>query len=147
MRRIQTDRGVNFESELVKHLLKLMKIDKSSSTPYHPTSNGQIERLNKTIKQVLSCYVNKKHDDWDQHLQAIIFVYNTAVNESTKTSPFEAIFGYPAKLAFDPKYNPTSKHFVNYPESIKQNLGIIHGVVRRNSDSEYAETNRRPNQT
>ena len=53
MRRIQTDQGVNFESELVKHLVNLMNITKVRSSPYHPETNGQVERLNKTLKQIL----------------------------------------------------------------------------------------------
>lgn len=92
--RIHTDRGVNFESNLLKELLLLLKIDKPSSTSYHPICCGEVERQNRTIKQILACYVNEKHDDWDVYLPQAVRAYNTAKHDSfgNKISPFEALF-------------------------------------------------------
>jgi transposase InsO family protein len=58
--RIITDQGPNFESLLIKELCGLMNIGKLRSTAYHPATNGLVERYNRTLKQMLSCFVNEQ---------------------------------------------------------------------------------------
>ena len=92
-KKIITDRGSNFESSLIKNLCSLMKIDKLRTTAYHPQCNGEVERLNQTLKGMLTCFVDKRHDDWDEYLPQCTFAYNTQVHDSTKISPYEVLFG------------------------------------------------------
>jgi hypothetical protein len=101
MKAIHSDQGVNFESELVKEVCKLLKINKIKSVAYHPQSNGQVERAIQTVKAMIACFVAQNNDDWDQCLDQVIYGYNTAVNESTKHSPFEVLFGRQAKQLID----------------------------------------------
>ena len=51
--KICSDQGVNFESELFKHLCEMLQITKLRSTGYHPETNGEVERANKTIKSIM----------------------------------------------------------------------------------------------
>ena len=46
---IQTDQGTNFECKLIAELCKLYDIKKTRTTPYHPQSDGLVERLNRTL--------------------------------------------------------------------------------------------------
>jgi hypothetical protein len=58
------------------------------STPNHAETDGQTERANRTIEEMLRAYVNAHHDDWDEHLTAVEFAYNDSVQTSTGFSPF-----------------------------------------------------------
>jgi hypothetical protein len=98
---IYSDKGVNFESSLFKQICNLLHITKFTSTSYHPASNGEVERSNRTTKQMLACYVNDHHDDWDEYVDQLCFAYNTSTHESTNLSPFEIIRGQPAVLPID----------------------------------------------
>jgi len=128
MNRIHTDHGVNFESELIKQLLILLKIDKSHATTYHPICCGEVERENKTLKNILSCYVNDEHDDWDIFLQQAVWAYNSASHEAfeNKLSPYEALFNRKPDNTIDATQLPTNKNDKStYPQIIAKNKQII----------------------
>ncbi len=74
-RKILTDQGRNFEAELMRQVLHLLGVEKLRTSPYHPQTDGQVERLNRTLKGILTAYVNKDHTDWDVHLPLALFAY------------------------------------------------------------------------
>ncbi|KII65250.1 hypothetical protein RF11_14426 [Thelohanellus kitauei] len=65
---VHTDMGTQFESTLIAHLCKLLKINKPHTTPYRPSGNGHVERSNRTIKEALRGYLNDFKNDWDEYL-------------------------------------------------------------------------------
>ena len=79
-RTIHTDQGREFESRLFQHLCEALGADKTRTTPYHPQSDGMMERQNRTIQQMLSAYVNEKRDDWGDHLDLIMMAYRSSVH-------------------------------------------------------------------
>ena len=58
------------------------------STPYHPQTDGQTERANRTLEEILRAYVGSDLDDWHKHLPAAEFAYNNSTQISTGFSPF-----------------------------------------------------------
>ena len=50
---LHSDQGRQFESEILTHLCKFLHIDKTRTTPYHPQSDGLVERFNRTLIQML----------------------------------------------------------------------------------------------
>ena len=62
------DQGRNFESELISELCKLAKVEKVHTTPYHPMTNGQCERFNSTLCNMLGTLPEKEKADWKSHL-------------------------------------------------------------------------------
>ena len=88
-----SDQGTNFTSKLLAEVTEILLIKHNFSTPYHPQTNGQVERVNSVIKGMLLMYVNEYHSDWDEILPLVTFAYNVNIQASTKMSPFEMIFG------------------------------------------------------
>ncbi|KII68202.1 Transposon Tf2-9 polyprotein [Thelohanellus kitauei] len=91
--RIHSDQGRHFEGDLFKGICKTMGIKKSRTTPYHPASNGNVERENRKIKEMLRHHVNSNQNDWDRHLSMVLFAIRSAQNASTKYSPAELTLG------------------------------------------------------
>jgi transposase InsO family protein len=84
---IHTDKGVQFESNLFQEMCRLLQIQKTRTTPYHPQSDGMVERNNRTIFTILSAFVNEHQNDWDEHLPYILIVYRAAEHETTGITP------------------------------------------------------------
>ncbi|UYV63976.1 hypothetical protein LAZ67_2006231, partial [Cordylochernes scorpioides] len=100
-REVITDRGRNFTSSMIRDLNKHCRIIHRTTTAYHPQTNGLTERLNKTIADMLSMYVDVNQKDWDEILPFVTFAYNTAKQESTGFSPFYLVHGREAETPLD----------------------------------------------
>ena len=64
-RQLHSDQGTNFESNVFAEVCKLLDIEKTHSTPLHPQSDGQVERFNKTIIEMLRGKIKEDQKDWD----------------------------------------------------------------------------------
>ena len=100
-RRFLTDRGSNFISKLMKEVCRMVNVEKIFTSTYHPQCDGFVERINGVIAQNLSMYVSSSQTDWDIHLQACIFAYNTSISASTGYTPFFLMHGREAKSPAD----------------------------------------------
>ena len=80
--RMTTDRGSEFVNKFSAALCELVGTVHSRSTAYHPQSDGQTERMNRVLKDMLRHYVNPKQDNWDDLLPAAEFAVNNAFQES-----------------------------------------------------------------
>ena len=89
---ILTDQGSVFTSKLTKQLCSILNIKHVKSSPYHPESNGCLERWHSTLKGTLRKYPNKTND-WDRLIKYILFACRAAPHANTGYSPFELVFG------------------------------------------------------
>ena len=110
---ITTDQGTEFKNKLNDELMKAFNIEHRLTTAYHPQANGLDERFNQTLTNSIVKYVETDRENWDVHLDQVVFAYNTAVQESTKYTPFQAMFGRMARIPVDinsaPNYDPAKK--------------------------------------
>ena len=56
---------------MFKEVCDLLNIIMTRITPYRPSVNGQVERMNRTILQILRCFIRGHQDDWDLHLATV----------------------------------------------------------------------------
>ena len=99
--RFISDQGRNFESDLIKELCKLAGVKKVHTTPYHPQGNGQCERFNSTLCNMLGTLSEEEKSDWKSHLGCMTHAYNCTKHASTTYSPYYLMFGRHPRLPID----------------------------------------------
>jgi hypothetical protein len=95
---IVSDRDPQFTSNFWTYLFQLYTTTLKFSSSYHPETDGQTERTNRTLEEVLRAYVGEGQLDWDDHLWHAQVAINTARQESTGVSPHTLLFGRPMRL-------------------------------------------------
>ena len=105
---LHSDQGRQFESQVVHEVCKLLKIRKTKTTPYHPQCDGQVERFNRTLLDMLATTTRENAFDWENQIRKVCMAYNTSVHSSTGFTPFFLMFGRQAKLPIDLMYGPPS---------------------------------------
>lgn len=98
---IVSDQGREFCNQLIDLLEELTGFKHKITSAYHPQSNGLDERLNQTIKAKLQPLVNEQTDDWDEHIDNILFAYRCSRHDTTKYTPFFLMYGREALLPID----------------------------------------------
>ena len=85
---IVSDRDTRFTGKFWQALFKSIGTNLNLSTSFHPQTDGQTERMNRTLEESLRSYVMPHHRDWDQHLIPIEIAYNDSVHASTRETPY-----------------------------------------------------------
>ncbi|XP_038062391.1 uncharacterized protein LOC119732861 [Patiria miniata] len=98
---IHFDQGRCFESRIVKELCRLLGVQKSKTTPYHPQGNGMTERFNRTLLSMLGTLEETEKRNWAMYTETLTHAYNSTQHESTGHSPFFLMFLREPKLAVD----------------------------------------------
>ena len=129
-RTLLSDRGKNFLSKLVQEICDLFSVKKVNTSAYHPQTDGLTERFNHTLCTMLSMYVSKHQRDWDRFIPFALFAYRTAVQDSTRETPFYLVYGRDPCLPLDAVLSaPISKYAS--ADDYKQE------VIRRTQEARY----------
>ena len=90
---ILTDQGAYFTSRLLVELYQMLHVQPIRTSPYHPQTDGLVERFNQTLKMMLRKAVVGEGKDWDTLLPYLLFAYREVPQASTGFSPFELLYG------------------------------------------------------
>jgi hypothetical protein len=144
---IVSDQGSQFTSRFWKSLHENLDTKLNFISAYHPQTDGQTERTNQVLKDMLRACALKHGGSWDKSLPYAELSYNNSYQASLKMSPFEALYGIKCRTPlywdqtgerqfFGPKIIQEAEEQVCM---IRENLGIAH-----TQQKSYADNRRRP---
>jgi hypothetical protein len=115
------------------------------SSAYHPQTDGQTERTNQVLEDLLRACALQDKSRWDKRLPYAEFSYNNSYQASLKMSPFQALYGSCRTLHWD---QPREKQvfgpdiLLEAEENIKmvqENLKIAQSRQQSNADTRRRE--------
>ena len=134
-----SDQGANVDGAVFKGLCDLIEAAKTRTTLYHLHGDGQVERLNKSLVNILSKLISDHRRDWVDFLPKAVLSYNTSVHESTGFTPYWLMLSREAILPLDALLRLEKTHsqglVQTYPDFVieqKQQLEETEQIVREN---------------
>ena len=132
-RQIHTDQGAQFESQLFQEVCALLGIEKTRTSAFRPQSDGQVERMNRTLKDMLYHYLSDKQDDWDLHLPFVLMAYRATPHGSTQLTPNLLMLGREVECPEDLVYRPPLGGQLGvgeYAQELRDRIADAHQVAR-----------------
>jgi hypothetical protein len=144
---IVSDRDVQFTSMFWTELFKTYGTQLMFSSAYHPQTDGQTERTNRTLQEILRAYVHDEQDAWDEHLWHAEVAINTSPHTSTGESPHNLLFGRAMSVPATILHQQTT-HVPIVDEVIKsqeERLMLVRNYLMKAQEKQkkYADSNRR----
>ena len=136
--RVLTDQGLNFCSKFMDSVFELTKAQHIRTAPYHPETNGLAERAIRTVRQMMTHFVNEQHNNWDLYLNKLVFAYNSAKQRTTMETPFKMLYGREPTLPIDVTYKLRNRF--KFGDNYQQAMEECQQLVRiRVSDAQMAQ--------
>ncbi|OMJ16420.1 Retrovirus-related Pol polyprotein from transposon [Smittium culicis] len=144
---IITDRGSNFLSDITLDFYKTLDIKHTPTTTYRPQSNGQVERLNRTLKNTLAKICADNESDWDAYIWKALLAIKSMKNQSTGFSPAMLLYGQNITL---PSAWKEPEGIIDIDEAIKERISFLNAGIegirnighRKNVKSKNNSSNR-----
>ena len=131
-----TDKGIEVDGQLMAEVSKLLDIDKQHTTPYKSSSNGQAERMHRTINSIIGKMVSENQSDWDCLLPYVMAAYRSSKHESTGFTPNYLMFGREVHAPVDLVYGYSEAQarvtYDGYDEEMKSRMQTAYTLVREN---------------
>ncbi len=146
-KKLISDRDPRFTSRFWKELCKRLNIQPRFSTAFHPQTDGQTERANRVIEEVLRHFVDKEHSNWEELLPLVAFAMNNAKSASHGETPFFLNYGThpvnPVELDLPMGTMPTLDRVLG---DMSHTLTRVKELLKAAQDrqSEYADAKRIP---
>ena len=146
---ILSDRDPRFTAHFWREFWKQLGTTLKMSTAYHPQTDGQTERANRTLEEMLRSVVNFKQTDWDEHLATAELAINNAKQASTGFTPFRLNYGQEIQMPLDqaiaglrPSNNPeAAERITRLQADLKLATSNIEKAQER--QARYADQHRR----
>ena len=139
---LHSDQGRQFESKLIAEICHLLNIEKTRTTPYHPQSDGLVERINRTLLDMLSTRAKDHPFEWENYIRKVCMAYNSSVQASTGHTPFYLMFGRQARLPLDVMYetsppSPANSTPGEYAVALQKQLRTVYDLVREKASKAH----------
>ncbi|KAJ9521797.1 hypothetical protein QJQ45_024663, partial [Haematococcus lacustris] len=119
-RSVVSDRGPQFHNKFWAEVTKLLQVQVNLSSAYHPETDGQTERVNRVIEEMLRHFIRPDQRDWAEYLPLVEFAINNAWQESVRSTPFYLNYGYHPRLA----------ELLDLPQKVPQAHDFVKGMKR-----------------
>jgi hypothetical protein len=144
---IVSNRGPQFIAHLWEQLHASLGTRVIHSSAYHPQTDGQIERVNQILEDMLRTCVLNYPDKWDKCLPLAEFSYNNSYHKSLRMAPFEALYGRRCHTPVN--WIEPSERTIFGPDHVSEAEEIVHRIQSNlkatNARQEsYANKRRRP---
>ena len=100
---IITDNGKQFIEGAFREYENLLKTRHKATTPYHPQSNGMVERMHRDLNHSLRTLTMENPNRWDEYLAEVVFAMRCKKHATTNYTPFFLMHGVEPRLPIDPK--------------------------------------------
>ena len=133
---IHTDQGRNFDGNLFASVCEFLQISKCRTTPYRPCSNGQVERYNRTLLQLIRCFLRSNQKSWDEHLQQLAGAIRSTINRTTGFTPNLMMLGreilVPVNLMIGESETQDRMFPAEYVNKLQHIMKQVHTLAREN---------------
>ena len=113
--------------------MNFLGVEKSHTTTYHPQGNGLVERMNRSLLNLLRCFVSE-NNDWEDSLGPVLYAYRTAIHSSTGFSPYEIMFARNPRPLLDDQSHQDGYDPENWKNMFKERYKKILELVKQNVD-------------
>jgi hypothetical protein len=127
-KKIVSDQGSQFTYRYWKKLHESLDTRLNFSSAYHPQTDGQTERTNQVLEDMLRACALKHGGSWDKSFPYAKFSYNNSYLASLKMSPFEALYG--RKCGTPLYWAQTGERQFFEPEIIQEAEEQVHQIRR-----------------
>ena len=144
-KKLLTDQGANFTGNVLKSVNDFFQILKLQTTPYHPQTDGLVERFNRTLANMLSTYTNSTQTDWDRYIPPCLFAYRSTVHASTGQTPFYLMYLRHPNIPIDLEFPIPTSHYMETPDYVTvmiERLGKVWeqaGLQLKHQQEQYKE--------
>lgn len=151
MKKLLSDRGKNFMSNVVAELSRLFGIKRIHTSDYHPKTNGAVERINASIWTALRVHC-KNQEDWPEYIPSIMYSFRAIASPATTTySPYYLTFRRHMKFPIDLKMplaeTSHPKSVDEYMQNLISRLKIARDIAMENSEARKEESKARCDKT
>jgi hypothetical protein len=144
---IISDRGAPFVTRFWEQLQSALGTKLIRSSAYHPQTDGQTERVNQILEDMLRACIIHYGTNWDKYLALAEFSYNNSYQTSLQMSPFEALYGRRCRTPLS--WSETGERKIFGPDLVvetEDRVRIIQANLKiaQSRQKSYADRRRKP---
>ena len=113
------------------------------TSPYHPQTDGMVERFNSTLKRLLRKLVQNTKIEWDQCLPYVLWAYRGMVHKTTGFTPHELVFGKKMRMPLDfmvcywqGKEETDPSNVAEYVHTLRANMEMVREMAYKREKEE-----------
>jgi hypothetical protein len=131
---LHQDNGLEFTGDVFVEVCSILGVARTTTTPYFPQSNGQVERINQTLQNMLKCVCFDTGRDWAVVADWVASAYRVSQQESTGQTPNKLVFGdelaQPLDLIYGKNHGVTSCT-TEYAQKLQSIIKYAHTEARK----------------
>ena len=131
-----TDNGSNFVSKVMQRFCTVTGIKQIRTSPYHPQTNGMVERFNGTIKNLLRKLVSNPEVEWDNCIPYALWACRGTIHKSTGFYPYQLLFGKTMRMPLDQlvrfwkgKEGEDASSASEYVQTLRANIELVRDLA------------------